>query len=171
MVSSFGAKNWSQITDVGAEHVKVAKILAKLYLITAKDNMATTQIQRNFREFFLPEVTEQNLPTKEMVIGEIEKMGIDELRNPDRVVATVERLGIPAIEFGFCGICIGETAGISYYNSISPRTFFASTIKKGESINYLLTDWLVIYNYSDEKEKKIDFHSLVIVPMEALAKK
>lgn len=95
----------------------------------------------------------------------------------DDVVQACKDAGLPYKQFGFRGSCRGSTEGVSYaqggYGTVRYghlAYFYRSSQKRGNEIEYEGASWLVLWNgYSSGSAEFPGSHSLVIVPVEALA--
>ena len=157
-------KNWKAIANVDNEQLR-------LNLISAQGEIANGLAQ-GFPEYFLTEGEEHPKPSRDEFIRLV-----SEINRRDSVVQACKDAGLPHQIFAFRGSCRGATDGISYpsggYDTVRNgwgSYFYRSNQKRGEVLEHEGAKWLVVWNgFGSGDAYSFDSHSLIVVPVEALA--
>lgn len=157
-------KNWQAIASVGNEQLRMS-------LIAAQGEVADG-LKRGFPQYFLAEGEAHPKPNRSDLIRIV-----SEMNRRDTVVQMCKDAGLPFQRFGFSGNCNGRTDGVPYakggYGTLrngQGSYFWRCSKKQGETLEYEGAEWLVVWNsFSAGSAETFDDHSVVIVPIEALA--
>lgn len=156
-------KNWKAISECGNEQLRMALIASKGEIV---EGLAT-----GFPQYFLAEDASIELPTREKLLELVRESG-----QRDSVIQMLKDLGLPHQRFSFSGSNKGSTDGVSYskggYDTVANgwgEYFYRSTKKPGEVVEHESAQWLVVWNgYSSGSPYSFAYHTLIIVPVEAL---
>lgn len=157
-------KNWQKIAEVGNQQLRMC-------LIASKGEIAEG-LSKGFPQYFLAEGETHPKPNR----VDFTRL-MSEMMRRDDVVQACKDAGLPFQRFGFSGSSSGSTDGISYakggYDTVRhgwAEYFWRSSKKRGETLEYEGAEWLVVWNgFGAGSAYALDNHTLVIVPIDALA--